>query len=158
MATHTSLVSLFSDIADAIRDKNGSSAQLVADEFPTTIANLEAVGMGTVTASPGSSSSLSINFTGLQGEPIMFACIPADFSISDSYSYRRVVFVGYDGTSDMIGASVPKSHAGSSSYYLYPTGNYFSFTYSSGTLTITSVGRTSGGYFANVVYTLIYAY
>ena len=36
--THTSLASLFSDIADAIRAKTGSNALIVADEFPDAIA------------------------------------------------------------------------------------------------------------------------
>lgn len=35
--THTTLTSLFSDIADAIRNKTGSSADIVADNFPTEI-------------------------------------------------------------------------------------------------------------------------
>lgn len=36
--THTTLTSLFSDIADAIREKTGDSADIVADEFPDAIA------------------------------------------------------------------------------------------------------------------------
>ena len=35
---HTSLTSLFSDIADAIRAKTGGTAQIVADNFPDAIA------------------------------------------------------------------------------------------------------------------------
>ena len=38
--THATLTSLFSDIADAIRGKTGSSATIVADDFPTAIANI----------------------------------------------------------------------------------------------------------------------
>ena len=38
--THSTLTSLFSDIADAIRGKTGSSATIVADDFPTAIANI----------------------------------------------------------------------------------------------------------------------
>ena len=38
--THTTLSSLFSDIADAIRSKTGSQSQIVADNFPTEIANI----------------------------------------------------------------------------------------------------------------------
>ena len=44
--THTSLVSLFDDIADAIRAKTGGSASIVADNFPTEIANIPAGGGG----------------------------------------------------------------------------------------------------------------
>lgn len=43
--THTTLASLFSDIADAIRLKSGSSAQIVADNFPTEIANIPSGGI-----------------------------------------------------------------------------------------------------------------
>lgn len=38
---HTTLASLFSDIADAIRSKTESTAPLVADEFPAAIRALE---------------------------------------------------------------------------------------------------------------------
>lgn len=37
MATHTTLTSLFDDIADAIREKDGSTASIIADNFPTKI-------------------------------------------------------------------------------------------------------------------------
>ena len=37
---HTSLASLFSDIADAIRAKTGGSAPIVADDFPSAIASI----------------------------------------------------------------------------------------------------------------------
>jgi len=40
MATHTTLGSLFSDIADAIREKTGSSDAIVADNFPTAISDI----------------------------------------------------------------------------------------------------------------------
>lgn len=42
MATHTSLASLFTAIADAIRAKTGGTAKIVADNFPTEIAAIEA--------------------------------------------------------------------------------------------------------------------
>ena len=37
MATHETLTSLFSAIADSIRGKTGDSAEIVADNFPTAI-------------------------------------------------------------------------------------------------------------------------
>lgn len=40
--THPTLASLFSDTADAIREKTGSSADIVADNFPTEIRNIPA--------------------------------------------------------------------------------------------------------------------
>lgn len=48
MPNHTSLASLFGDIADAIRAKTGGAAQITADDFPTAIAGI-AVGYADVT-------------------------------------------------------------------------------------------------------------
>ena len=42
--THSTLTSLFSDIADAIRAKTGSQATIVADDFPTAISNIPSGG------------------------------------------------------------------------------------------------------------------
>ena len=38
--THTTLTDLFTDVADAIRVKNGSTEAIIADNFPTEIENL----------------------------------------------------------------------------------------------------------------------
>lgn len=38
--THTTLTSLFSDIADAIRAKTGGTGTIVADDFPDVINEL----------------------------------------------------------------------------------------------------------------------
>ena len=43
--THSTLISLFSDIADAIRNKAGNSEQIVADNFPDAI-NAISTGIG----------------------------------------------------------------------------------------------------------------
>lgn len=40
--THSTLVSLFSDIADAIRSKTGSTGTIKADKFPTAISDIVA--------------------------------------------------------------------------------------------------------------------
>lgn len=44
--THSTLTALFSDIADAIRSKAGSSAPIVADAFPSAIAAIPSGGGG----------------------------------------------------------------------------------------------------------------
>lgn len=44
MATHSTLTGLFTDIADAIRAKTGSSASIVADNFPSAIAAISGGG------------------------------------------------------------------------------------------------------------------
>lgn len=44
---HSTLTSLFSDIADSIREKTGDATTIVADEFPTAIDEISAVEFGT---------------------------------------------------------------------------------------------------------------
>lgn len=41
MANHSTLTSLFTDIADAIREKTGSTGTIIADNFPETIATID---------------------------------------------------------------------------------------------------------------------
>lgn len=47
--THTTLSELFTDIADAIREKSGDSGTIKADDFPSEIANIQG---GGVTVTP----------------------------------------------------------------------------------------------------------
>ena len=101
--THTTLTSLFSDIADAIRGKTGSSATIVADNFPTAIANIPTGGgspniqslsvttNGTYTAPTGVDgySPVAVNVSGGGGggsatDPVRF--IDYDGTILHSYS------------------------------------------------------------------------
>lgn len=56
--THTTLASLFSAIADAIRAKTGGTDQIVADNFPSEIAAIETgIQLPTLT-SPGTAADL----------------------------------------------------------------------------------------------------
>lgn len=50
MPNHTTLSSLFDDIAEAIRDKDGTSASIVADTFPERIAAINTDPSGDATA------------------------------------------------------------------------------------------------------------
>ncbi len=56
--THTTLTSLFGDIANAIRAKTGKSAQIIADNFPTEIAN-SPMGVDTSDATAGEGDILA---------------------------------------------------------------------------------------------------
>ena len=49
--THATLSSLFSAIANAIRSKTGSTAKIIADDFPDAIAGISASGDGIASAS-----------------------------------------------------------------------------------------------------------
>lgn len=80
MATHTTLSSLFTAIADAIREKTGGTDTIVADDFPTAIAGIStgpsledctwelisaisAAGMGSSLFSVGDTKSVAISGT-----------------------------------------------------------------------------------------------
>lgn len=57
--THSTLSSLFSDIAAAIRRKTGGSANIVADTFPTAIDNIVTLSGGTSDATATAAQILS---------------------------------------------------------------------------------------------------
>ncbi len=82
------------------------------------------------------SGATSVSFTGLQGRPAWFACIFTS-SFSTSSGYQRVIYNTYNGT-DLWGASMDStSHLQSS----------WSWSYSGGSLTLTSNGTNNGGYY-----------
>jgi len=58
MSQHDSLVSLFQDIADAIRAKIGGSATIVADNFPDQIATVYTAGQ--TSAKVGTASAADV--------------------------------------------------------------------------------------------------
>ena len=64
MATHTSLRSLFTAIANAIRAKTGGNADIVADDFPTAIA---AISTG---ITPSGTKQISITSNGTTTEDV----------------------------------------------------------------------------------------
>lgn len=53
MATHTNLQSLFSDIADAIREKKGAAGTIVADVFPDKIRSIPSSDLVSLDVAPG---------------------------------------------------------------------------------------------------------
>lgn len=59
MATHTTLSSLFTSIADAIRAKTGSTATIAADNFPTAIGNITTLSSGSSDATAAAGDILS---------------------------------------------------------------------------------------------------
>lgn len=70
MATHTTLSSLFTAIADAIRAKKGTTAKIVADNFPTEIASISGssytkLGETTLTVNTTSTSAASAGYIAL---------------------------------------------------------------------------------------------
>lgn len=82
------------------------------------------------------SGATSITFTGLTDRPKYFSCIfKSDFSTSSGY--QRVIVVTYDGTSTYGMEMDSSAHAAS----------HWTYSYSGGSLTITSSGTNQGGYF-----------
>lgn len=107
--THETLTSLFSDIAQAIRDKKGETSEVkyVADEFPDAIADIQTGGgYSTLTAitgttgsqSTGSSGVLNVSFTdSLVSGAKLYCIIYSDIYTTSSPSLLYIVFKP-DGT------------------------------------------------------------
>lgn len=160
---HTSLASLFTDIADAIRGKTGGSAALVADNFPTAIASIPGCMVASVTATPSSDSG-SLSFTvssSMSGLPKMFSCAPGLYGTTHDLSTgsRYIMSLQYDG-SVLYGESV---YRGSSTGNIYGYNDRYTVSRSGNTLTIsedrTGMSSSLYTYFkSGLVYRLVYAY
>ena len=128
--------SLISQIEAALEGKTGAAAPQVT--------------VGTVSVKP-TSNSTSISFTGLKGEPKIFAIsTTAQITLG---STRYVTSVMYDGdkTHGVYG------YRQSSTAYAYYSNAYFTWTYTNGTLKVTANSSTNGGNFTNsVTYELVY--
>lgn len=82
------------------------------------------------------SGATSITFTGLSGKPSYFSCVFKS-SFGTSSGYQRVIDVVNDGTSTYGHAMDSAANAQTS----------WSYTYSGGSLTISSASTNNGGYF-----------
>ena len=83
------------------------------------------------------SGATSITFTGLGDEPVCWSCVfKSNFSTSSGY--QRVIAVQTDGN-DIAGLEMDSSAKTSLAHW--------SYSYSNGSLTITSQGTNAGGYF-----------
>lgn len=153
MPNHTSLVSLFGDIADAIRAKTGGSSQIAADDFPTAIAAIPAGLTLAPSLTAQRSGNLTISFTNLLAEPRFFVLYaPAQLANYSSGNWR-VVFVLYDGASTY-GAAV--YYRSDQATWQVQTTYTYSWNGSAKTLTITA--PTSRQFQATFDYKLLYAY
>ena len=103
MATHTTLASLFSDIANAIRAKTGKSGQIIADNFPTEIAAIE-TGVDTDDANATAGDMLSGATGYVKGEKVT-GNIPRNSAISatlDANNTSQAIPTGYYGTAGSV--------------------------------------------------------
>lgn len=104
----------------------------------------------------GASNATSLAFTGLTGEPKMWAVqfVKTSGSYLTYGTTRYLTSIISDGTNIYSTTGYRSSNTGRD--YIYTT---CTASYSSGTLTITSEGSTTTGYFvAGTQYRLIYAY
>lgn len=75
---HKDLASLFTDIADAIREKMGNIATIVADDFPDVIRNIQ-TGVNTFDAT-ATAADITINKTAyVNGEKIIGTLITQSY-------------------------------------------------------------------------------
>lgn len=159
MPNHNSLASLFEDIADAIRDKTGGSAPIVADDFPTAIAAISSCNVGKKTAFNDHGTATSLPFSGLSGRPKAFFVRCTTSLLQGSGSYYYVAAVRWDG-SDTGGVAGNCFNRSSGSLSNVTSG--YSYTWNSGTSTLTvysSGSRSSSpGSFYTANYELVYVY
>ena len=128
--------SLISQIEAALEGKTGAAAPQVT--------------IGSASTKP-SSNATSISFTGLTGQPKMFAISPTGNITLGSTRY--VTGVMYDG-SNTHGTYGYRASSSATSYY---SGSYFTWTYSNGTLTVRTNSSTNGGNFTtSATYQLAY--
>lgn len=106
--------------------------------------------IGTASTKP-SSNGTSISFTGLTGQPKMFAIIPTgNITLGTT---RYVTGVVHDGETTH-GIYGYRSGSSGTSYY---SSSYFRWTYENGTLTVTTTSSANGGNFSSsATYLLVY--
>ena len=114
MATHTSLPSLFSDIADAIRGKTDESGLLIADDFPSAISNISSkLSVYTGSYTPSSNTNRpGLNYPSQWGThtkmPVFLAVFDPTNSITTNcalswvfYDYTQINSTGFPYSSSL---------------------------------------------------------
>lgn len=116
------------------------------------------VNVGTKTFSNTSATATQISFSSLSGTPkAFFVRCTTTLTRSSSYRYYYVADMRWDGSSSG-GVAGNRWYMYNGQYYNITSG--YSYTYSNGTLTLSSTGaqNTSPGAFYNGTYELVYVY
>lgn len=130
-------VKSYASVNVAIAEASGGSASILSKEVTP------------------SSNSLTIEFTGLAGEPSAFS-VQTNTNITLA-STRYVVNVNYDGTETEGVCGYTSGTTWSTTATNAYSASNFTWTYADGTLTVTSGGASTGGYFKSAtVYKLFY--
>lgn len=145
------IIDLSGDTVDAASLLSGKTAH---DRTGTQITGTLSAGCTVKsTTAKTSSNSTSISFTSLSAQPKMF-CVQCDQQ-QQLGSTRYVISVICDGTHTY---GVWGYRSGNSAYQYYSS-SYFTWTYSGGTLKVSTNSSTNGGNFhSGYNYRLIYAY
>ena len=94
MATHTTLTSLFSDIANAIRQKTGDAGKIVADNFPTEIKSIRTQ-IGSFTSNNAVVSDTGSLSTVSQGLTIKGMCYGGGYWVAIANNSGKQVYAIY---------------------------------------------------------------
>lgn len=126
------------------------------DGFSKVTVNAASGGsVGTKTVTNSSTTNTSLSFSSLSGEPKAFfvRCL-SQLTRSSSYSYYYITAIRYNGT------NTNGNYWRMSNGTFYADTSHYSFTYSNGTLTVSSSGArgSAGGSFYNGDYELTYFY
>lgn len=146
-----------------VTDTTAAASDVAGGKYFYTAAGVRTEGTGsggsptvkTLTYTNSSNTATSISFTGLTGEPVAWFVRCATQMQSSSTTYYYVSNMRYNG-SNVNGNAF---RMGSTRQVTVVTSGY-SYTYSSGTLTVSSSGNrtTAPGSFYNGTYELVYVY
>lgn len=96
---HKNLGSLFEAIADSIREKTGESAEIVADDFPDAIAEIEMSGTGvleSVNITPTGQQIVTVPDEGVDGFNVVV--VDGDYNLTPENIAEGITIYGVEGT------------------------------------------------------------
>lgn len=144
---------------------DAAAADVVKGKFFTSVAGVMVEGtkedspatqaVVLVAEATPSANSLTLEFTGLSGEPTLFSVHPKENITLGSTRY--ILGVDYDGENTVGIQGYSSGSFMSSSATATYSATAFSWAYANGTLTVTSGSATTGGYFmSGITYQLVY--